>query len=56
VVADCLRSLRATQADVKFLGSYPAAGDSGPAERARVDASQQQAEEWLAALRAQVRD
>ena len=56
VVADCLRSLRATQADVKFLGSYPAAGETGPAVRARADASQQQAEDWLAALRAQVRD
>ena len=56
VVADCLRSLRATQADVKFLGSYPAAGDRGPARRAEVDASQQRADDWLAALRAQIRD
>jgi prephenate dehydratase len=56
VVADCLRSLRATQADVKFLGSYPAAGDQGPARRAEVDAAQQQADDWLAALRGQVRD
>jgi prephenate dehydratase len=55
VVADCLRSLRATQADVKFLGSYPAAGERGATVRAEVDAAHQRAEAWLAALRAQVR-
>lgn len=31
VVADCLRELRAHQADVRFLGSYPAAGPAGGA-------------------------
>ena len=35
VVADCLRVLHAELAGVKFLGSYPAAGDHGPAMRAR---------------------
>ena len=35
VVADCLRVLHAELAGVKFLGSYPAAGDHGPAVRAR---------------------
>lgn len=54
VVGDCLRTLRATQADVKFLGSYPAAGDRGPARRAEVDRAGQQADDWLSALRAQV--
>ena len=54
VVADCLRTLRATQADVKFLGSYPAAGDRGAAVRAQVDAAQQQADDWLAQLRDQI--
>ncbi len=54
VVADCLRTLRATQADVKFLGSYPAAGERGPAERARVDAAQQAADEWMTSLRSQI--
>ncbi len=54
VVADCLRSLRSRQADVKFLGSYPAAGERGPVERARVDAAQQAADEWMAALRSQI--
>ena len=56
VVADCLRTLRATQADVKFLGSYPAAGEHGPGVRAEVDAAQQRADEWLASLRSQIRD
>ena len=31
VVADCLRVLHAELAGVKFLGSYPAAGEHGPA-------------------------
>ena len=33
LVADCLRDLRSKLADVKFLGSYPAAGEHGPARR-----------------------
>ena len=55
VVADCLRSLRATQADVKFLGSYPAAGEAGPARRGAVDAADREASTWLEDLRAQIR-
>ncbi len=54
VVADCLRTLKAKQADVKFLGSYPAAGPAGPAARAESDASAREAAEWVDALRAQV--
>ncbi|HPU39679.1 MAG TPA: prephenate dehydratase [Microthrixaceae bacterium] len=54
VVADCLRTLRASQGDVKFLGSYPAAGAEGPAQRARVDAAQQAAGDWMTALRSQI--
>ena len=54
VVADCLRTLKAKQADVKFLGSYPAAGAAGPAARAESDASARDAAEWVDALRAQV--
>jgi prephenate dehydratase len=55
VVADCLRSLRAKQADVKFLGSYPAAGDHGHEVRRDADASERVAAEWLDGLRAQIR-
>jgi prephenate dehydratase len=55
VVADCLRVLHAELADVKFLGSYPAAGDHGPAVRARVDAAWRDAEDWMRSLRSQIR-
>jgi len=54
VVADALRSLKAKQADVKFLGSYPMAGDQGPARRAEVEESRQRATEWLDDLRGRV--
>ena len=33
LVADCLRNLAAKQAKVKFLGSYPVAGDDGHVRR-----------------------
>jgi prephenate dehydratase len=51
VVADCLRDLHAGLAGVKFLGSYPAAGEHGPERRRRADAAWQAADEWLGALR-----
>ncbi len=54
VVADCLRSIRAEQDDVKFLGSYPAAGAHGAAVRADVREAYRVADGWLAALRAQI--
>lgn len=54
VVADCLRNLKAKQAEVKFLGSYPAAGADG--QRARAEATEQfrDADAWLDGLRAQI--
>ena len=55
VIADCLRVLHAELAEVKFLGSYPAAGDHGPAVRARLDSAWREAEEWMAGLRSQIR-
>ena len=54
VVADCLRSLKAEQADVKFLGSYPAAGADGAEVRADVAAAFRAADEWLSAIRAHI--
>jgi prephenate dehydratase len=54
VVADCLRTIRATQSDVKFLGSYPAAGTHAPDARAQVDAAFGAADDWLAGLRSQL--
>jgi prephenate dehydratase len=51
VVADCLRELKAKSADVKFLGSYPAAGEHGEALRREADERWRAADEWLARLR-----
>ena len=47
VIADCLRDLHAEHAGVKFLGSYPAAGEHGPAIR-------RDADQWVRALKAKV--
>ncbi len=55
VVADCLRDLHAMLANVKFLGSYPAAGDHGPAIRRDAEAAWRAADEWISSLRAQIR-
>ncbi|MGI9033729.1 MAG: prephenate dehydratase [Acidimicrobiales bacterium] len=55
VVADCLRDLHAQLANVKFLGSYPAAGEHGPAIRRDAEAAWKAADEWISWLRGQVR-
>ena len=54
VVADCLRDLHASLGSVKFLGSYPAAGEQGAAIRRDAAASWRAADEWVAGLRQQV--
>jgi prephenate dehydratase len=54
VVGDCLRELHMELADVKFLGSYPAAGEHGPALRAEIAASRREADAWLEHIRSQV--
>jgi prephenate dehydratase len=54
VVADCLRDLRVQLATVKFLGSYPAAGEHGPAIRRDAEAAWKAADEWISNLRKQV--
>ncbi len=54
VVADCLRDLRVQLAGVKFLGSYPAAGEHGPGIRRDAEAAWKAADEWIASLRGQV--
>jgi len=54
VVADCLRALKSKQADVKFLGSYPAAGAIGTDTRREVTASEGAASDWIDALRSQI--
>ncbi|HEX7096206.1 MAG TPA: prephenate dehydratase [Acidimicrobiales bacterium] len=54
LVADALRSLHAKQARVKFLGSYPAAGDHGPSVRREVRKRWKEAAAWVEELRAQI--
>ncbi len=54
VVADCLRDLYAGLAGVKFLGSYPAAGEHGPEQRRQADAAWQAADGWLRDIRAAI--
>lgn len=54
VVADCLKALKAKQADVKFLGSYPAAGADHEQVRHVAGAAERDAEGWMAGLRESV--
>ncbi len=54
VVADCLRDLHAGLAGVKFLGSYPAAGEHGPETRRQADAAWQAADAWLRDIRSAI--
>jgi prephenate dehydratase len=55
LVADCLRNLRAKQADVKFLGSYPVAGaEEAHARREAAARAWRDAAEWVDDLRRQV--
>jgi prephenate dehydratase len=55
LVADCLRDLKSKQAEVKFLGSYPAAGDHGHQVRRDAEAAWRDADQWVRDLRGQVR-
>jgi prephenate dehydratase len=54
VVADCLKVLRATGHEVKFLGSYPAAGAHGDAVREAVGGAMAEAQAWLDDIRARI--
>ena len=54
LVADCLRAIQAKHAEVKYLGSYPAAGEHGPARRRAADAAWSEADAWMQALRARI--
>jgi prephenate dehydratase len=56
VVADCLRVLHAELAGVKFLGSYPAAGEHGPVARQQASTAWHEADVWLRSLRNQIAD
>jgi len=56
VVADCLRDLHATLPEVKFLGSYPAAGAEGEQRRLAASEAWAAADRWVQGLRAQLDD
>ena len=56
IVADCLRVLSAKQTQVKFLGSYPVAGDDSHVRRASASKAWRDAGKWLDGLRAQIRE
>ncbi len=50
-VADCLRDLHVALPRLKFLGSYPAAGDHGPTRRRDAEQAWRTADDWIASLR-----
>jgi len=50
-VADCLRDLHVALPRLKFLGSYPAAGEHGPTRRRDAEQAWRAADEWIASLR-----
>jgi prephenate dehydratase len=54
VVADTLRDLHAGLRELKFLGSYPAAGEHGPAKRQRADTAWRAADRWVHDVRSRV--
>jgi prephenate dehydratase len=55
LVADCMRSLVAKQARVKFLGSYPVAGQDAHQRRTVAAKAWRDATKWVDNLRGQVR-
>ena len=54
VVADCLRDLHSMLDGIKFLASYPAAGEHGPAIRRDAEAGWKAAAAWIEDLRAEI--
>jgi prephenate dehydratase len=54
LLADALRALHSKQGGVKFFGSYPTADASGATVPERTDARWQEADNWVAHLRAQI--
>ena len=55
LLADAVRSLRAKQGKVKFLGSYPASGEAAHTAREHADARWREADDWVNSLRSQIR-
>jgi prephenate dehydratase len=55
IVADCLRTIAASAAQVKFLGSYPVAGEAATQRRRSATRAWRDAETWMNDLHAQIR-
>jgi prephenate dehydratase len=55
LVADAIRALHAKQGTVKFLGSYPAAGEHAHTAREHADARWRAADDWVEGLRRNIR-
>ncbi len=54
LLADTMRSLHAKQGGVKFLGSYPAAGEAAATEREHAGGRWRDADDWLADIRSSI--
>ena len=54
LLADVLRSLHSKQGAVKFLGSYPAAGEHAHSAREHADTRWREADDWVESLRVQI--
>jgi prephenate dehydratase len=54
LIADALRELHAKQGDVKFLGSYPAAGEHAHSAREHADSRWREADDWMTELRGRI--
>ncbi len=54
LVADAMRSLRIKQGNVKFLGSYPAAGEHATSVRENADVRWREADQWIEQLRGEI--
>lgn len=55
IVADCLRTIAASAAQVKFLGSYPVAGEAASQRRRSAGRAWRDAEAWMAGIHDQIR-
>ena len=55
LIADAMRALHTKQGKVKFLGSYPAAGEHAHSAREHADARWREADEWVEPLRQAIR-
>ena len=54
MMADCLKTLQAKDVRVKFLGSYPAAGDNAAEARQESSDAQDKAQSWLDSIRSKL--